>query len=262
LLALGTGHVLTRERQLGYARFYAYLNQQVDAQILKLLNALDAQGLTNDTIIVRSSDHGELAMSHGRMRQKFYNAYRESLSVPLIISNPLLYPQPQSTDALASLIDVLPTLASLTGVPEPEQYGFQGRDLSPILADPGATVQDVLHFTYEDDVFPVKAADCIRAIVEPDWKYAVYYDPFSGAPTEYEMYDLRQDPLEMTNLAHASHASPASDAHRARLHRRLIDVMEANGTTPDEIGWPAIDEYRPSTMVAAASEDEEDVALA
>src|SRR6185436_6948853 len=109
---------------------YAYLNQQVDAQIVKLLDALDARGLTDETLIVRTSDHGELAMSHGRMRQKFYNVYRETLSVPLIVSNPRLYPEPGSTGAMASLIDVLPTLASLAGVPEPEQYGFKGKDLT------------------------------------------------------------------------------------------------------------------------------------
>jgi arylsulfatase A-like enzyme len=251
LLAVGTGHVRTIERQLTYARFYAYLNQQVDAQILKVLSALDARGLTNDTLIVRTSDHGELGMSHGRMRQKFYNAYRETLNVPLIVSNPTLYPQPQSTDALASLIDVVPTLAAMTGTPEPQQFGFKGKDLTPVLADPNASVQDVLHFTYEDDVFPVKGADCIRAIVEPDWKYAVYYDPFTGAPIEYEMYDLERDPLEMTNLAHAAHATPASDIARARLHQRLIDVMKEHGTTPDEIDWPSGDDYKMSTTTAA-----------
>ena len=125
LLAVGTGHMRTRERQLNYARFYAYLNQQVDAQIVKVLDALDANGLTEDTIVIRTSDHGELGMSHGRMRQKFYNAYRETLSVPLIVSNPRLYPRPESTDAFASLIDVLPTLASIGEVPEPERYGFK-----------------------------------------------------------------------------------------------------------------------------------------
>ena len=62
------------------------------------------KGLTNDTVIVRTSDHGELGMSHGRMRQKFYNIYRETLSVPLIVSNPWLYTRPVKTDALASLI--------------------------------------------------------------------------------------------------------------------------------------------------------------
>ena len=263
VLAVGTGHVSTRERQLNYARFYAYLNQQVDAQIVKVLDALDANGFTNDTLVIRTSDHGELAMSHGRMRQKFYNVYRETLSIPLIVSNPILYPQPQSTDSLASLIDVLPTLATIAGVPEPQQYGFKGRDLTPILSDPRASVQGVLHFTYEDDVFPVKGADCIRAIVEPGWKYAVYYDPFTGAPTEYELYDLTRDPLEMSNLAHPTHTTPASELERARLHRRLVDVMRTKGTQPDEIRWPDVEDYQPATTlgVAVASEDEEVVSL-
>ena len=243
LLAVGTGHVRTRERALNYARFYAHLIQRVDQQILKLLDALDANGLTNDTIVLRTSDHGELGLSHGRMRQKFYNAYRETLSVPLIVSNPRLYQKPQATDSFASLIDVMPTLATIAGVSEPKRYGFKGHDLTPILSNPTATVQDVLHFTYEDDVFPVKGADCIRAIVEEDWKYAVYYDPFTGAPVEYEMYDLARDPLEMTNLAHATQRTPDSDIERARLHRRLSDVTEINGTTPDEIRWPDVDDY-------------------
>jgi choline-sulfatase len=257
LLAIGTGHVRTRERQLNYVRFYAHLIQQVDRQILKLLDALDANGLTDSTLILRTSDHGELGMAHGRMRQKFYNAYRETLSVPLIVSNPRLYPAPQSSASFASLIDVLPTLATIVGVPEPQQYGFKGHDLTPILSNPKATVQDVLHFTYEDGVFPVKGADCIRAITEEEWKYAVYYDPFTGAPTEYEMYDLKRDPLEMMNLAHAAHATPSSLAERVRLHRRLTEFMRVTGTVPDEIRWPGVDDFEPSTRITRAGEDED-----
>lgn len=256
LLSLATGHVLTEERQLAYARFYAYLNQQVDAQILKLLDALDANGLTNDTVVLRTSDHGELGMSHGRMRQKFYNVYRETLNIPFIVSNPVLYPRPESTEAFAGLVDVVPTLAAIAGTPEPERFGFKGRDLSPILSNPRASVQDVLHFTYEDDPFPVKGADCIRAIVEPDWKYAVYYDPFTGAPLEYEMYDLVRDPLEMTNLAHAANRTAQSEDERARLHERLTEVMKEKGTTPDEIRWPSADECRPVTTVVTSDEEE------
>jgi arylsulfatase A-like enzyme len=256
LLAVGTGHVRTRERQLVYARFYAYLIQQVDLQILKLLDALDANGLTEDTLVIRTSDHGELAMAHGRMRQKFYNAYRETLSVPLIFSNPRLYPEPRSTDSFASLIDLVPTLAAIASAPEPQQYGFKGYDLTPVLSDTEASVQDVLHFTYEDDVFPVQGASFIRAIVEPDWKYAVYYDPFAGAPIEYELYDLARDPLEMTNLAHRMHLTADAAAERARLHRRLSDVMRTYGTTPDEILWPDVQDFQPAADVVRATEEE------
>jgi arylsulfatase A-like enzyme len=256
-LAIALGHVRTEERQLEYARFYAYLNQQVDREILKVLDALDARGLTDDTLIIRTSDHGELAMAHGRMRQKFYNAYRESLSIPLIFSNARLYPEPQTTDSFAGLVDVLPTLAAMTDVPELDRFNFRGHDLTPILSDPNASVQDVHHFTYEDDVFPVKGPSFVRAIVEKDWKYAVYYDPFTGEAPEYEMYDLRHDPLETVNLAHVKHATPDSDIERGRLHQRLWDVMQTSGTRPDEIRWPEVHDYQPATQLAETDEAED-----
>jgi choline-sulfatase len=255
-LALATGHVRTRDRQLCYARFYAFLHQQVDREIGKVLDALDRKGLTEDTIVIRTSDHGEMGMAHGRSRQKFYNAYRETLSIPLIFSSPVLFPQHRTSSSMASLIDVLPTLASVGELPECDRFGFKGHDLTPIFRNPTEEVQDFLHFTYEDDVFPVRGANFLRAIVEKDWKYVVYYDPFTGAPPEYELYDLAQDPLEMRNLAHAKHSTPASEAERARLHRRLADVMQDYGTRPDEIRWPTVDEYRPESTLVQIDEGE------
>jgi hypothetical protein len=245
LISLGTGPTPTRTRQLRYVRFYAYLCREADRQISKVLDALDANGLTAKTLIVRTSDHGELAMSHGRLRQKFYNAYRETLNVPLIFSNPLFFPTPQTTDAFAGLVDLLPTLATLAGVPEDARPPFKGKDLTPILTDPTASVQEYLHFTYEDDLFPVTGANCIRALVEKEWKYAVYYDPFKGAPTEYELYDLKHDPLETTNLAHFAHFKPEFAAERTRLHLRLTAVMRELGTLPDETRWPTAEEFQP-----------------
>jgi hypothetical protein len=67
---------------------------------------------------------------------------------------------------------------------------------------------------------------------------------------------LANDPLEVTNLAHATHHTPAADAQRVRLHRRLADVMRACGTEPDEIRWPEVADFRPATRIAVADEDE------
>jgi hypothetical protein len=53
------------------------------------------------------------------------------------------------------------------------------------------------------------------------------------------------------------HSTPQSEIERARLHQRLIDVMQANGTTPDEIRWPAVDELRPSPAVTVESDQEQ-----
>jgi hypothetical protein len=70
------------------------------------------------------------------------------------------------------------------------------------------------------------------------------------------MYDLKRDPLEMTNLAHAKHSTPASDHERTRLHRRLTEVMRVNGTMPDEIRWPAVEDFKASNQLTVAGEDE------
>ncbi|NDJ61585.1 MAG: sulfatase-like hydrolase/transferase, partial [Chloroflexi bacterium] len=241
---IGLGNMRSRTRQRNYARFYAYLCRKVDKEISKVLDALDANGLTEDTVVIRTSDHGELGMAHGKMREKFYNTYRESLNVPLIFSNPKLYPEPQTTESFAGLVDLLPTLAAIAGVPNPERFEFRGKDLTPILANPESEVQDYVHFTYEDDQFPTRgAANCIRAIVEKDWKYAVYYDPFKGAPVEYEMYNLKDDPYEATNLAHPANYQPAYAEDRRRLHNRLIEVMKVHGTTPPEVTFPTTEAY-------------------
>ncbi|NDJ54767.1 MAG: sulfatase-like hydrolase/transferase [Chloroflexi bacterium] len=242
------GNMRNRTRQRNYARFYAYLCREVDRQIEKVLDALDANGLTENTLIVRTSDHGELGMAHGRLREKFYNAYRESLSVPLIFSNPKLFPEPQTSDSFATLIDILPTLTTIAQVPNPERFQFRGKDLTPILANPESEVQDYVHFTYEDDQFSLRGgpANCIRALVEKDWKYAVYYDPFKGAPVEYEMYNLKDDPYESLNLAHPSNYQPEYAEDRRRLHNRLIEVMQTHGTLPEEVQFPSAEAFEQS----------------
>ena len=229
--------------QLGYCRFYAYLCQLVDQQILQVLNALKETPHFDDTIIVRISDHGDMAMSHGLQRQKMFNMYEETVNIPFVISNPNLFKHCKGaeTDSLVSLIDLLPTLANLAGVPDLDRWVFKGRDLSPILSNPKAVVQGHIHFTYEDLYFFVPAANHMRAIIEGRWKYAVYYDIFTDRPFEYEMYDLDvpRDQREVVNLGHHdTKVSKEVEIERERLHQKLIHVMETLGTLPHEIEWP------------------------
>ena len=89
--------------------------------------------LRSRTVVLRTSDHGEMGLSHGALRQKAFNAYEETINVPLVISNPTLFPEPAETDALASLVDVVPTVIALAGGAPADD--LRGRDLSPILAE-------------------------------------------------------------------------------------------------------------------------------
>ncbi len=226
--------------QLGYCRFYAYLCRHVDLQIEEVLRALRDSTIKDDTYIVRLSDHGDMAMAHGLQRQKMFNIYEETLNVPFVISHPHEL-EAKTSRALVSLIDVVPTLATLAGVPDRDRWTFKGRDLTPILSDPAAEVQDVLHFTYDDMYFFVPSAGHIRAIVERRWKYAVYFDPYTNAPFEYEMYDLAapREEREVLNLGNPrTKVSPEIAAERERLHQRLIRVMDTLGTRPQSVVWP------------------------
>ena len=113
------GALKGRREQQDYVDFYAHLHRVVDEKIGRLLSALgdpgDPESLRARTVIVRTSDHGELGLSHGGLRQKMFNAYEESIRVPLVVSNPVLFPEPRESDALVSLVDLVPTFLGLAG---------------------------------------------------------------------------------------------------------------------------------------------------
>ncbi len=202
------GKLTTPKERKTYVNFYAYLHQKVDLEIGKVLDALEDQGLTESTVVFRLADHGEMGLSHGGMRQKTFVMYEEALRVPLLISNPLLFPQAVTSDALASLIDLMPTVAALSHIPVPEGWTFRGQDLTPILTDPSRKVQDTILFTYDDQRAgnevagdPMPQPNHIQAIIMDEWKYARYFDPGDASNVEYEMYNLKDDPTEVYNRA-------------------------------------------------------------
>lgn len=102
--------------------FYAYLQYLVDIELTQILTTFDQAGLNEDTIIIFTSDHGSLAMSHGLMLQKFFNAYEEALRVPFVISSPLVNPTGQMREYRqpTSHIDLLPTMLGLAGFSDTE----------------------------------------------------------------------------------------------------------------------------------------------
>ena len=106
---------------LAYNEFYTYLHYQVDLRIRKMLQALDDNGLTENTIIVFLSDHGDMTGAHGGMIQKWHSAYEEITRVPMVISSPLVNPSKRQLREIiqpTSSIDLAPTLLGLAGFDE------------------------------------------------------------------------------------------------------------------------------------------------
>ena len=236
------GPLPDRRAQQDYVDFYAHLHRLVDEKIGRLLRALgppdEPNSLRSRTVIARISDHGEMGLSHGGLRQKIFNAYEETIRVPLVISSPEMFPRARASDALVSLVDIVPTFLGLAGAPaEPER--FDGRDLGPLLRGEEQSLRDAVLFTYDDHQAGTALQDGagqpnrIRCVREASWKYAVYLDPAGRAAPEYELYDLDADPYELRNLldkrtgrAHLSSHEP----ERHRLAQRLAELCRSSGT--------------------------------
>jgi choline-sulfatase len=202
-LYAGLGTLQLDQKKKNYFNFYAYLQKLTDAHIQEVLNRLDSRDLTESTIVIRLSDHGEMGLSHG-LRQKMFNVYEESIHVPLVFSNPILFPSSTGTDAMASLVDVLPTMASLANIPDSGRYLFHGKDLSLLFKNPSLTVQDRLLYLFDDEYsgladppkpnYPITQPNHIRCLrlkdKDGEWKYARYFDPAGTVAEQYEMYHL------------------------------------------------------------------------
>ena len=231
-MAAYLGPLRTEEQRLEYVNFYAHLHRVVDEQLGRVIAALgdpsDPGSVRSRTLLFRCADHGEMGLSHGGLRQKAFNAYEETIHVPLVVSNPVLFPKPAratpwsrsstscrrspaspapSLDGRAKGRDLAPIIAA-QAEPEGERLRRTEADLGPILArpSPAESVQDEIHFTYDDHQAATALQDVpgqpnrIRAIRTERAKFALYFDPERKKAPEYEMYDLERDPDESHNL--------------------------------------------------------------
>jgi len=126
---------------LGFNQFYYYCQYLADLQLRRILQALDDNGLAENTIVVFLPDHGEVNGAHGGMIQKWHNAYEETIHMPMVVSSPLInQDQQQMRDILqpTSSIDLLPTLLGLAGYDMDElrlgMEAMQGnQDVKPLV---------------------------------------------------------------------------------------------------------------------------------
>lgn len=167
----------------------------IDVALGMIRGELVAQGITNNTVIIYTSDNGFICGSHGYGSKVL--PMEEASRVPLIIYDPRIKTSGQKlrTQMLTGNIDFAPTILELAGLPVPE--GMDGQSLLPTLKDPttGGHEQLTLINTYGPD--PTKA----MSTVDGRYKYTFWwYGDHRMDPTE-ELYDLEKDPLEMVNLA-------------------------------------------------------------
>jgi arylsulfatase A-like enzyme len=108
--------VYQQPANVGYRRLYYYLHKLVDQAIGRILGALEASGMADDTVVVFTSDHGDLVGAHGGIQQKWYNAYDESIRVPPLVKGPGVSTVSGGIAMPTSHVDLIPTLMGLAGI--------------------------------------------------------------------------------------------------------------------------------------------------
>jgi arylsulfatase A-like enzyme len=257
------GGKLPKNQALNYLKFYAYLHLKNEPLIHAILDQLDISNLTESTIVIRMADHGEAGCSHFGLRQKSLNFYKECVNLPMVWSNPVLWPEVQSldkaasTDDLVSVVDLVPTLATVIGS-STDDLELHGEDYSDVLIDPTLPTQEATLFRFnvypEGNSFekntPSGTANIIAGIKTgkgfpdyPNYKYAVYYAKegflIDNSTLQFEMYNLKEDEGEITNLAELNGSSSGNypDVQIA-LHQALTDLLIEKNEIEENSGWP------------------------
>jgi arylsulfatase A-like enzyme len=196
------------------AAYYAAITA-VDEQVGRLLKALDDLGRAGDTIVVFTSDHGDMLGSHGsRLKRK---PWEESIRVPGIVRYPAVVKPGRTSEALLSHVDVASTLLGLCDLPVPPS--MQGADLSAVVLGRGDWGPDSAFF----QIFVPFAGD---GTPQP-WR-GVRTGRFMYARTgagPWVLYDLEHDPYELKDLSR----DPAHAGVREQMEAKLTAWMERTG---------------------------------
>ena len=203
---------LTRRRAI--AAYHASISF-MDAQVGRVLEALERLGLADRTIVVMTSDHGYHMYQHGLWHKM--SLFENSAHVPLIIRAPGAPGNGKQTQALAELVDLYPTLADLCGLPAPDY--LDGVSLRPVLEDPSKHVKQAA-FT---QVFRRRRGGMYHgySVRTLRWRYTLWDKGREGE----QLYDMQNDPGETRNLA-------ADPKYRDVVQRLRKLVLEYGKNTP------------------------------
>ncbi len=217
---------LTSEKQQEIIQAYFASISFMDAQVGRVLDSLEKHGLAEETVVVMTSDHGYHLGEHG-LWQKM-SLFEESARVPLIIAAPGISVEGSAVTAPVGLIDVAPTLLELAGVPGPDN--LQGQSLVPMLKD--ATAQGRGWALSQVSRGGGKNAAPFYGYTLRTERYR--YTEWGEGTQGRELYDHREDPRELTNLA-------AKPEHAATI-AELSGVLQAavRGTFPPSGERPEI----------------------
>ena len=214
-------------------RAYYALVTYVDQKVGELLDALETNGFLEDTLVVFSSDHGDMLCEKGMVQKRTF--YEWSARVPLILRFPDQWKAGTVVDAPVSLIDLLPTFLDLAGVPAENRLPYDGRSLIGLLDGSDSENWEAFSENASDSMVE---APCVM-LRQGKFKY-VYIHGY-----EDQLFDLIEDPGEWHNLV----SDPDHAEIGQSMKSRILEVVD-----PDEVAARVEASYQRRMMIQEAME--------
>ena len=215
------------------AEYYAMISH-ADARIGQVIETLKQTGQYDNTIIVFAGDNGLALGRHGLMGKQ--NLYEHSIRVPLILAGPGV-PAGERRDAFAYLIDIFPTLCDLTGLETPATV--DGLSLTGVMTDPAATLRETLLTAY---------LGIHRSVKDRRHKLIEYVVGEGDETRRYtQLFDLQEDPWELTNLAGCPEHAETCDRLRTELRRWQSDLADDRPPFGQRF-WSGFDRTEPNPV--------------
>ena len=200
------GQMSIEQQKKAVAAYYASVSY-MDAQIGKVLKALKDEGLEDNTIVIFTSDHGFHLGEHDFWMK--VSLHEESVRVPLIIKVPGI--KPQVCHSFVELLDLYPSISELAGLTYSKH--LQGKSLVKTFSNPEYEVRDM--------AFSVSQNGNSFLLRSDDWAFIQYNEDASGG---IELFDMKLDPKQYTNLAHDPEYTKTVTFFKNELKKKLKEV--------------------------------------
>jgi len=228
---------ISEELALQLRRAYYASVSYVDAQLGRIMDALEENGLKENTIIVLWGDHGFKLGDHQAWSK--HTTFEIDTQVPLIISVPGMENAGRSSSSFAGLIDLYPTLCELADLEQPDH--LEGKSLVPILKDPGAQVQEAAFSIFPRNRTNEKKTITGFSMRTPSFRYTEWIHIASGRLLAAELYNHQTDSLENFNVARDKAYASAVKTLSKQLHRHFDDAIPGLDQQPVTLLYPPAD---------------------
>jgi arylsulfatase A-like enzyme len=220
---------LMKWRYQRYMQDYLACIACVDENVGRVLDFLEENGLSENTIVVYTSDQGFYLGEHGWFDKRFM--YEESFRTPLLVKYPKEIDPGTVSDALVQNLDFAPTFLDYAGVEIPED--MQGKSMRRLMSGEDSEWRDAVYYTYYEypSIHMVKRH---YGVATDRYKLMHFYYDID----EWELYDLENDPNEMTNV----YDQPAYAEVREMMHHKLDSIRQHYGDS-DALNQRFLNEY-------------------